>query len=111
MKSKKSVKKMQNGGPIYPIREVLGNKAKKTKTKSVSPDGDYKTKTVTKTYSGPDVYGTKEKIKSRRTAKGILSGAEPGSVTKFKNVTKYSDRTGITPTKDFKRGGTVKKKK
>jgi hypothetical protein len=109
MKSKKVVKKMQEGGPMYPIREVLGNKAKKTKTKETSPDGNYKTKTVTKTYSGPDVYGTKEKIKSRRTAKGILNDVEPGVVTKFKNVTKYSDRTGIIPKGKY--GGSTKKKK
>lgn len=108
MKSKKSIKKMAEGGP-YPIGEIFNNKAKKTKEKSTSSDENYKIKRVTKRYTGPDVVGTKEKIKTRRTAKGILRGAEPGTVVKNKSITKRSDRTGIIPQEKY--GGVTKKKK
>jgi hypothetical protein len=111
MKHKKSIKKMAAGGTSkmpYPIKEILGSKPTKTKTKSVSEDGNYKYKEVTKKYSSPELMGTKEKFKTRRTAKGILKGAEPGEVRKTKNIIKNSERTGIVPRSKY--GGTTKNK-
>lgn len=98
------MKKYSTGG-------LFGPKPKKEKTKERSADGNYVTKTVTRTYDSPSMSGTKTKVKSRRTAEGVLYAAKPGRVEKTDDVTKKGKRIAIAPGPNFKKGGSVKKKK
>lgn len=85
------------------------NKPKKEKTKETSKDKMYVTKTVKKTYDGPNVQGTKTKTKTRRTVEGVLLGKKPGTNIRTKDITKTNKRTAIAPGPNFKRGGKIKR--
>ena len=111
MAAKKSVKKYQTGGPTG---------TSKTRTVTKSPDGAYKT--VTKSKSGPS--GFSNSTNTRRTIKGVISGApKPGQEPMVKNYDKfmkdiqeYKERNKKSYPPDTmqpkqKKGGSVKRKK
>lgn len=108
---KKKIKKYQDGSQVGPVPSMS-----KIKSKTVIKSGNGNYKTVEKRTSGPGGYS--DSSKTRRTIKGVLSGAaKPGQLPPTAPAPLINPGPPTPPMKKVpkqpmvKKGGAVKKKK